>query len=287
MSSPVDLDTNLQAFGSVAARISFGKTVTVCKIYLPPLVSVRRVDLYHLFEQLPRPFIDLGNLNDHNFLWGSDHCDSRGRLFEEIFDGLNLCVLNDDSATYCHHASGTKSMLDLSVADPSLFSDLTWTVLDDLHGNDHFPVLVLFNQVEKATSIRQWDFKNVTWDLYAGPCTAAVTEEAVFPREDLALQLTHLLISTASKIIPKTKCKPRLPKVPWFTDKCKLTIREKKKKAQRLVFRQPTSENILKYKQLRAKARYTVKNAKRNSWRRFCSNLNPKLLKLFGKPFEN
>ena len=147
--------------------------------------------------------------------------------------------------------------------------------MDDLHGSDHFPVLVQFSQVEKAPDVGRWDFRNVNWDLYSDLCASAITEEAVFSREDPALQFTHLLTSTASKIIPKTQCKPRLPKVPWFTDKCKLAIKERKK-AQRLVFRQPTSENILKYKQLRAKARYTIKNAKRNCWRQFCSNLNSK-----------
>ena len=44
--SSIDLHTDLQA---VAARISFGKTVTVCNIYLPPSVPVRGADLYHLF----------------------------------------------------------------------------------------------------------------------------------------------------------------------------------------------------------------------------------------------
>ena len=81
--SSIDLHTDLQA---VAARISFGKTVTVCNIYLPPSVPVRGADLYHLFEQLPRPFVVVGDLNSHNPLWGSDHCDSRGRLFEEVFN---------------------------------------------------------------------------------------------------------------------------------------------------------------------------------------------------------
>ena len=144
--SSIDLHTDLQA---VAARISFGKTVTACNIYFPPSVPVRGADLYHLFEQLPRPFIVVGDFNGHNPLWGSDHCDSRGRLFKEVFTDLNLCILNDGSPTDCHPASGTKSMLDLSVADPSLFLDLTWTVVDDLHGSDHFPVLVQFSQVEK------------------------------------------------------------------------------------------------------------------------------------------
>ena len=49
-------------------------------------------------------------------------------------------------------------MLDLSVADPSLFLDLIWTVMADLHGSDNFPVLVQFNQVDKAPSIGQWIF---------------------------------------------------------------------------------------------------------------------------------
>ena len=84
-------------------------------------MPVRGADLDHLFEQLPRLFIVVGDFNGHNPLSGSDHCDSRGRLFEEVFNGLNLCILNDGSPTYCHPASGTKSMLDLSVADPSLF----------------------------------------------------------------------------------------------------------------------------------------------------------------------
>ena len=158
LSSPDDLDSNLQA---VAARISFGKTVTVCNIYLLLSVPVRGVDLYHLFEQLPRPFIVVGDFSGHNPLWGSDHCDSRGCLFEEVFNDLNLRVLNDGSSTYCHPASGTKSMLDLSVADLSLFLDLTWTAVDDLHGGDHFPFLVQFSQAEKVPDVGRWDCRNV------------------------------------------------------------------------------------------------------------------------------
>ena len=112
--------------------------------------------------------------------------------------------------------------------------------MDDLHGSDHFPVLVQFSQVETAPDVGRWDFRNVNWDLYSDLCASIAgedpalqfthtSEEAVFSGEDPALQFTHLLTSTASKIIPKTQCKPRLPKVPWFTDKCKLAIKERKK----------------------------------------------------------
>ena len=152
-----------------------------------------------------------------------------------------------------------KSMLGLSMTDPSLFLDLTWTVVDGLHGSDHFPVLVKFNEVKKAPIIGQWDFRNVHWNLYSNLCTSAVTEEAVFSRGKI--QLFNSPTSNCPQIIPKIQCKPRLPKVPWFTDKCKLDIK-KNKKTQHLVFQEPTSENIFKYKQFRAKARYTVKNTK-------------------------
>ena len=94
-------------------------------------------------------------------------------------------------------------MLDLSVADPSLFLELIWTVVDDLHGSDHFPVIVKFKQVEKAPSIDQWNFKNGDWHLYSDLCIFDITEEAVFSMEDPALQFIHLLTSTASKITPK------------------------------------------------------------------------------------
>ena len=60
--------------------------------------------------------------------------------------------------------------------------------MDDLHGSDHFSVLVQFNQVETAPSTAQWDFRHVNWDLYFDLCTSDLTEEAVFSREDPALQ---------------------------------------------------------------------------------------------------
>ena len=107
----------------------------------------------------------------------------------------------------------------MSVADPSLFLDLTWTVVDGLHGSDHFPVLVQFNQVEIAPGTELWDVRHVNWDLYSDLCTSDITEEAVFSTEDPALHFTHLLTSTAHKAIPQTQCKPRLSKVPWFTEK--------------------------------------------------------------------
>ena len=111
------------------------------------------------------------------------------------------------------------------MADPSLFLDLTWTVMDDVRGSDHFPALVQFHHAEKNLSIGRWDFRNVNWDLYSDLCTSDIAEEAAFSTVNPALQFIHFLTSTASKIIPETQCKPSLPKVPSFTENCNLAIK--------------------------------------------------------------
>ena len=154
LSSPIDLDLNLQA-------VCCQNLLRENSDSLQHIFTTVGADLYHLFEQLSHPCIVLGDFNDHSHLWGSDHCNCRGRLFEEVFNDLDLRILNDGSTTYCYPASGTKSMLDLSVAHPSLFLDLTWTIVDDLHRSDHFPVLVQFSQAEKASSIGRWYCRNV------------------------------------------------------------------------------------------------------------------------------
>ena len=64
--SVVPLHTNLQA---VAVKITMEKTVTICSLYLPPGMAVSQTDLDNLVGQLPAPYIILGDLNGHNFIW--------------------------------------------------------------------------------------------------------------------------------------------------------------------------------------------------------------------------
>ena len=65
--SEIKLDTELQA---VAVRVSAKKTFTVCNIYLPLSLDVNFSDLEHLIQQLPDPFVLVGDLNAHSPLWG-------------------------------------------------------------------------------------------------------------------------------------------------------------------------------------------------------------------------
>ena len=44
-------------------------------------------------------------------------------MLEHLFSTMNLCVLNNGSATNIHPASASTSALDLSVCSPSLVLD--------------------------------------------------------------------------------------------------------------------------------------------------------------------
>ena len=78
---------------TVAVRVSAKKTLTVCNIYLPPSLEVNFSDLEHLIEQLPAPFVLVGDLNAHSPLWGDVRQDSRGQMVEKLLNDYNLLSL--------------------------------------------------------------------------------------------------------------------------------------------------------------------------------------------------
>ncbi|GFS70537.1 putative RNA-directed DNA polymerase from transposon X-element [Trichonephila clavipes] len=72
-SNIVTLHTSLQA---VAVRIHIHSLVIVYCVYLPPNDVVPQVDLNRLVNQLPAPFILLGDFNGYSPLWGHDGTNS-------------------------------------------------------------------------------------------------------------------------------------------------------------------------------------------------------------------
>ena len=137
--SEVQLNTPLQA---VAARVTSSKAVTVCNIYIPPSVDVSLSDLEQLIQQLPAPFVLVGDFNAHSPLWGDVRQDSRGQMVEKLLDDYNLCLLNTGEPTYRHHSHHSFSVPDLSICDPSLILEFDWLTHNDLCGSDHFPIIL-------------------------------------------------------------------------------------------------------------------------------------------------
>ena len=64
--SSVQLNTDIQA---IAIRATFEREITICSIYLPPRLRFTANDIQDLIDQLPTPFVVLGDFNSHNPLW--------------------------------------------------------------------------------------------------------------------------------------------------------------------------------------------------------------------------
>jgi endonuclease/exonuclease/phosphatase (EEP) superfamily protein YafD len=137
--SVVPLQTNIQA---VAVRLTLHVALTLCSIYIPPSTSPSVAEGQALLDQLPQPFLLVGDFNAHNPLWGSTNYNNRGKVLEDIIADNNLCIFNDDSHTYLHPATGHYSALDLSLCSPSLIDEFSWSVHSDLGGSDHFPIIL-------------------------------------------------------------------------------------------------------------------------------------------------
>ena len=148
----IPLTSPLQA---VAVRVTLHKPVTICSVYIPPLYKPSLAQFHRLVEQLPRPFFLVGDFNAHNPLWGSTRMDrqGKGKIIEDLLTQTDMCFLNDGSPTYMCPATLKVSCIDLTLCDPTTRSDFTWSVLEDPHGSDHFPIIIKPNVLSPLLTI--------------------------------------------------------------------------------------------------------------------------------------
>ena len=267
--SRVNLNTPLQA---VAVRVTLHKTITVCSVYLPPNVSIEYEDLQNLIKQLPEPFILLGDLNGHSPLWGCSDSNTRGRYIENCLVQNDLCLFNDKSKTYIHPATGHMSSLDLSICSPSLYLDYTFHVHDDLCGSDHFPTILTNDESPISEPVSRWKFSKANWDLFTSLCDTKITPEDFVNVDDPIDKFSSKLLEIAEECIPKTSTSLKRNN-PWFNEDCKESIKKRRASVRNFQIN-PTSENLTNMKIFRAKARRTVRQAKKKSWQSYVSKLN-------------
>ena len=266
-SQQVTLQTSLQA---VAARVHLNNNVvTLCSLYLPPGIVFPRNELICLLTELPPPVVVLGDFNAHHVVWGCRDCCSRGRTLERLIHEEQLCVLNTGTRTHFTTPTGQTSVLDLSLCSPQLAHLFSWTVDDDPAGSDHFPVWLKYQDRATLSSRPQrWNLRKANWSDFN-----TRMEELVASPADSMESFTSKILYSATETIPRTTGMPRRPPVPWWTDECKEAIRARRR-AFRVFDRMSTAENLVAFRKARARARRTIKEAKRISWMKYVSQLN-------------
>ena len=187
----------------------------------------------------------------------------REQILEEIINNKNLCLHNWKSQIHLDPSSGLSSAIDLTLSEPSIFIDYNWRVYKDPCVSDYYPVIMENSTIKKlgttnktptmAFQKNKLEILQKTMPYHTNP---RIKYKPI-------IHFTNTLIIIANKTIPKITIFPKSNKS-WFTEECKnirkcqVTLRKFKTN--------PSSENINKYKQQRAKTQHTIKGAKRSFW---------------------
>ena len=168
--------------------------------------------------------------------------------------------------------NGTGSIIDLAICHSQLFLDYNYNVDEDLHGSDHFPILLKPVSATPVENSTRWKLQKADWKLFEKLAKERLKYANFEYESDKIEAFSNALLEIAEKCIPKTSGKPRIS-YPWFNDDCKNAIKDRKKSLNKFK-RYPTQENLFEYKRLAAKAKRTIKKAKRDSWQQYVNKLN-------------
>lgn len=272
------LNTQLQA---VAAKIKYPFNHTICNLYVPGSEAITEKEFTDLIAQLGSKFLILGDLNGHAPSWGCNDTNKRGRLLESVFDSHSLVILNDNRPTLCHAASGLLYNVDLSIATPNICDELAWDVIEELHGSDHFPLLIEYvnfvNPLRPQKKRIKFNTKKANWDLFQSSLKFDEVNELLCnpsPNIDKIVDsFTASIVSAANLSISKTSPCGNHKRFYWWNDELtELSIQ--KKKAFKRYRAAGNIDDLRESRVLGEIQRQKMSEAKKSSFESYVSTIN-------------
>jgi len=98
-----------------------------------------------------------------------------------------------------------------------------------------------------------------------------ITSDIDIEVEKFSLMITNV----AEKSIGKTRTLEKHQPLPWWNKNCDEAIKQTKH-AYNIYKRHKTTENLLRFKNLRARSRYIMKQSRKKSWENFVTSINNK-----------
>ena len=224
--TPLPLNVPLEA---VAVQINISRVYTICSLYLSPNRTFYSSDFTNLCNQLPQPFLILGDMNGRHQSWGDVISNSRGEHLLPLIESLDLTILNTGKPTHFHVQTGSFSCIDLSIASTNAFIDFEWDILDDLYGSDHFPIIISNDDSVPVSRAPRWCTDRANWPLF-NELSNIEADASDLPTVNEAVHyLTSIFINAGNRSIPKTNGKFHRKPVPWWNIQC--SIRHKAMRA--------------------------------------------------------
>ena len=204
---PLPLNTPLQA---VAVQLWLGKWYTVSSLYIPHIV-VTQNELENLINQLPEPFLLLGDMNARHHLWGEPIDNDRGNIFENLLLSSNLSLLNSNAPTHYHIQTGTHSTIDLSLTSNDCYLDFTSKVIQNLYGSDHYPiVLEMINPVNHPEPLSRYKVQKADWISFK-QLTSNYSIPISTEIDEIVTDLNAYILNAADETIPKSSGRRKTP----------------------------------------------------------------------------
>lgn len=263
------LNSQLQV---VAAKVYLGKAYTICSIYLPH-VNISLQEIESLIDELPRPFILIGDMNARNTLWHDVVTNHKGQIIEQILNRNDINIINSDSPTHYHLQTGSTSVIDLAMVSSDCSIDYNHGVLSSLHGSDHYPTYL--NKTQPNFSLDKhirFKIEQADWVTFHNN-TNVVLEENINNVDDEVEFITQKLHGAACMAIPRSSGRLMRPPVPWWNADCDNAKRERTR-AERAVKRQNNLHNRVRYKRAKAICKQIFDNSKKNSWTQYLNSIN-------------
>ena len=262
---------------AVAVRIWDKRYYTICCLYLSPSIRHSKEDIRQIIQQLPKPFLLLGDMNARHPAWGepSESTNANGRIFNELLEEEDILLLNSETKTHHSTQHGSYSLIDLSLCSPDIYPEFNYKVIQNLHGSDHFPITI---EKLPPPAVGEASFRLITeradWTSYRLLTSHYAPPEEQTGTDEKVSHLTQFILQAAQAAIP-VNAGGNTDKVqnPWFNKKCR-EIYKKRLQAQRALERNHTTENLIAYRRLHALCRRTIKVSKRESWEAYVSSIS-------------
>lgn len=144
-------------------------------------------------------------------------------------------------------------------------------------GSDHFPITCAVDiefKIEQSYVPQRWNFKKADWKKFVERCgngeSISINNDQTV--DEINSSVSSFILDAASQSIPVSQNQKKQTNVPWWNDKCSEAIKDRNRAFKNLC-RTLTMDNLVNYQRKKALARKVIKEAKKDSWRQFCSTI--------------
>ena len=109
-------------FQGIAVKATLHKSINICNIYIPPHDPISDTEINKLIEQIPKPHLFMGDLNNHSTVWECQKT-TKGKDLEKVISTNKFCILNNKSNTYLNPFTDFYSAIDISLCYPVSYID--------------------------------------------------------------------------------------------------------------------------------------------------------------------